>query len=248
MSEAGPPPQSPVDPSARVVLVTGASAGIGRAVARRFLNEGWAVHNASRRPSGVPGVLDHAVDLSDLDAVEALARTLRAELPPGAVLSLVHNAAVMEDDAIDRVDRQAFERTMRLNVTTPALLSSLLVPAMAPGSSILYVGSTLSVQAIAGRVSYVTSKHALVGLMRSTCQDLFGRGIHTALICPGFTDTEMVRPAYDASAEFRAFIEEKVSAGRLIHADEMAEVVFRAASMPVFNGSMLHAHLGQRTT
>jgi len=196
----------------------------------------------------VRGVVDHRADLSDLDAVEAVAGELRGALPTGAVISLVHNAAVMEDDAIDRIDRHAFDRTMRLNVTAPALLSSLLIPSMAAGSSILYVGSTLSEQAIAGRASYVTSKHAIVGLMRATCQDLFGRGIHTAVICPGFTDTEMVRPAYDASPEFRAFITDKVSAGRLIAADEMAEVVYRAAVMPVFNGGVMHAHLGQRTT
>lgn len=233
---------------AKVAIITGCSAGIGRAAAARFIEHGWAVHNVSRRPSGVEGVVDHAADLSDLDSVEEVAEALRGVLRGGAVVSLVHNAAVMEDDAIDRIDRHAFERSMRLNVTAPALLTSLLLPAMGPGSSVLYIGSTLSEQAVAGRASYVTSKHAVVGLMRATCQDLFGRGIHTAVICPGFTDTEMVRPAYDASPEFRAFIAEKVSLGRLIGADEMAEVIYRAAVMPVFNGGVMHAHLGQRTT
>jgi len=79
-------------------------------------------------------------------------------------------------------------------------------------------------------------------------QDLFGRGIHTALICPGFTDTEMVRPIYDESEAFRSFIAGKVSSGRLISGEEMAEVVYRAACMPVFNGAVLHANAGQRMT
>lgn len=233
---------------APIAIITGASAGIGRAAAARFAAEGWTVHNVARRPSGLDGVVEHRADLADPAALDAAAAALRAAVPDGAVVALVHNAAVMEDDAIDRLDRAAFERTLRLNVTAPAALSAALVPAMGRGSSILYIGSTLSEQAVAGRLSYVTSKHALVGLMRATCQDLFGSGIHTALVCPGFTDTEMVRPTFEQSADFRAFIAEKVAFGRLIAPEEIAEVVFRAAVMPVFNGTVLHAHLGQRTT
>jgi 3-oxoacyl-[acyl-carrier protein] reductase len=64
---------------------------------------------------------------------------------------------------------------------------------MGPGSSVLYVGSTLSEKAVPGSFSYVVSKHAQLGMMRATCQDLMGTGIHTAMVCPGFTDTEMLR-------------------------------------------------------
>lgn len=231
-----------------IAIVTGCSAGIGRATAERFVAEGWTTHNLSRRPSGVDGVTDHAVDLSDLDALEALAAKLRNAIPPDATVCLVHNAAVQVRDAIDAIDRDAFERTLRLNVTAPALLTSLLIPSMGEGSSIIYVGSTLSEQAVGGLASYVTSKHAMVGLMRSTVQDLFGRGIHTALVCPGFTDTEMVRPIYDGDPAFRTFIEGKVSTGRLISGSEMADVIYRAAGMPVLNGAVLHANAGQRMT
>lgn len=231
-----------------IAIVTGCSAGIGRATAERFVAEGWTVHNLSRRESGVDGVTDHAVDLSDLDALEATAAKLRDAIPSEATVCLVHNAAVQIRETIDTIERDAFERAMRLNVTAPALLTSRLISSMGEGSSIIYVGSTLSEQAVAGMTSYVASKHALVGLMRATVQDLFGRGIHTALVCPGFTDTEMVRPTYDKSEAFRAFIAGKVSSGRLISGEEMAEIIYRAAVTPVLNGAVLHANAGQRMT
>ncbi len=93
--------------------------------------------------------------------------------------------------------------------------------------------------------SYVISKHALVGLMRATCQDLATREIHTACICPGFTDTEMLRThvgedsgVLDAIAAMNPF-------GRLIEPREIAESILFAAQHPVINGAVLHANLGQ---
>jgi NAD(P)-dependent dehydrogenase (short-subunit alcohol dehydrogenase family) len=114
---------------------------------------------------------------------------------------------------------------------------------MKAGSAVIYVGSTLGEKAVAGAASYVTSKHATIGLMRATCQDLAGRGVHTACVCPGFTDTEMLRAhvgdeGATAVAAFSAF-------GRLITPEEIAETVVWAATHPVVNGAVLHANLGQ---
>lgn len=116
---------------------------------------------------------------------------------------------------------------------------------MKSGSSLLYIGSTLSEKAVSNAFSYVTSKHASVGMMRASCQDLAGNGIHTACICPGFTDTDMLRQhvgnqqdVLDAIASMNAF-------GRLIDDSEIAEYIFWSHNNPVINGSVLHAHLGQ---
>ena len=94
-----------------------------------------------------------------------------------------------------------------------------------------------------GTFSYIVSKHALVGMMRATCQDLVGRAIHTACICPGFTDTEMLREhvptdAMDGLRSMSAY-------GRLINPDEIAQMLHWAAHNPVINGAVLHANLGQ---
>jgi NAD(P)-dependent dehydrogenase (short-subunit alcohol dehydrogenase family) len=114
---------------------------------------------------------------------------------------------------------------------------------MRNGSSVLYVGSTLSEKAVPHSFSYVVSKHAIVGMMRATCQDLVGRAIHTACICPGFTDTEMFRKHVPTEAldQIRAMS----AYGRLITPEEIAETLFWAANNPVINGAVIHANLGQ---
>ena len=126
------------------------------------------------------------------------------------------------------------------------LLTAGLRPRMAAGSSIIYIGSTLSEKAVPGRATYVASKHAIVGLMRSTTQDLFGAGIHTACVCPGFTDTEMLRPVLDADPALRDAVLKMVSFGRLLDPKEIADVVAFAAATPAINGAVIHANLGQR--
>src|SRR5690606_638718 len=79
------------------------------------------------------------------------------------------------------------------NVVAPSRLNQLVLPYLTPNSAIIYVGSTLSEKAVANSASYVTSKHAIAGLMKATCQDLAASGIHTACVCPGITDTDMLR-------------------------------------------------------
>ena len=105
------------------------------------------------------------------------------------------------------------------------------------------LSQTLSEKAVPGSYSYVVSKHASIGMMRATTQDLAGRGIHTACVCPGFTDTEMLRnhvpeEAMDVVRGMSAF-------ERLIDPDEIAETLFWSATHPVINGAVLHANLGQ---
>ena len=91
--------------------------------------------------------------------------------------------------------------------------------------------------------SYVTSKHAVIGMMRATCQDLTSTGIHTSCICPGFTDTEMLRE--HVPDEFMDSIKEMSSYGRLVNPGEIADTILWASQNPVINGSVLHANLGQ---
>ena len=125
----------------------------------------------------------------------------------------------------------------------PNTLNRTALAHMQPGSSIIYVGSTLSEKAVPGSFSYVTSKPAMVGMMRATCQDLAGRDIHTACICPGFTDTEMLR--HHVPADAMDVIQAMSAFNRLIHPEEIAETIFWAADNPVINGAIIHANLGQ---
>lgn len=227
----------------KCLLITGASAGIGLHTARRFLEEGFAVVNLSRRRCPVDGVHQVDCDLSEPDFVDSLPSQLTPMLQQAEQIVLIHNAARMEKDSAAETPSGAFRQVLEVNLVAPNSLNHYVIPFMQPGSAVLFVGSTLSEKAVPGSYSYVVSKHATIGMMRSVTQDLAGRGIHTACICPGFTDTEMLRAhvpedAMDSVRRMSAF-------ERLIDPDEIAECLYWASGNPVINGSVIHANLGQ---
>lgn len=228
----------------RTAIVTGASQGIGQACAQSFVQAGWRVLTLSRSSCTV-GTQHCAVDLCAEGARARVAAFFDAQASGAGVISVVHNAALLIPDSAAALDPVVLRQTLELNVVVPGWLTGLLTPRMAPGSSVLYVGSTLSEKAVPGLASYVTSKHAVAGLMRATCQDLAGRGIHTACICPGFTETEMLRQRAGHDAAVLEALGGMSTFGRLIAPAEIAAVVLAAAEQPVFNGAILHANLGQ---
>lgn len=228
------------------LVITGASSGIGRAIATRFLLDGWGVVNLSRRPSAEHGVDNLACDLERPDALDAVAETLTSRLAGADRICLVHNASRMCADRIDALESAALRAVLELNIVAPSRLNQWVLPLMGPGSSILYIGSTLAEKAVPGVASYVIAKHALAGMMRATCQDLAGRGIHTCMICPGFTDTEQLRQLIGEDPATLAAITGLSAFDRLIEPEEIAEAVAFAARAPVLNGALIHANLGQR--
>lgn len=227
------------------LVITGASRGIGLATAALFRDRGYTVFNLSRRPAPLDGITNISVDLTDPDWPGEIERTLQPALAGSERVVLVHNAGAIAKDSIADVDPETLRRLLEVNVVAPAALSRQLLPAMPAGSSIIYVGSTLSEQAVANSCSYVTAKHALLGLMRATCQDLVGRGIHTACVCPGFTDTDMLRTHVSHSEEILTALASRVTQGRLIEPAEIAETIWFCSQQPVINGAIIHANLGQ---
>ncbi len=227
----------------KCLVITGASAGIGLSTAQRFTEAGFVVVNLSRRPCPLDAVEHIPCDLSDPDFLGGVERQLTPFLERAERIVLVHNAARMDNDSAVDTSSASLRDVLEINVVAPNTLNRTALAHMQPGSSIIYVGSTLSEKAVPGSFSYVTSKHAMVGMMRATCQDLAGSGIHTACICPGFTDTEMLRAHVpdDAMQSVKAMS----AFGRLIDPDEIAECLYWASANPVINGSVLHANLGQ---
>jgi len=227
----------------KFLLITGASSGIGLATARAFKEKQYSIINISRRLCTLQDVLNMKCDLSQSKELSALANPLQEALQKASRISVIHNAARLENDSFGQTSSEALRSVLEINLVAANGLNNLLLPLMKPGSSVIYVGSTLAEKAVAGTYSYVISKHALIGMMRATCQDLSGRQIHTACICPGFTDTEMLRThlddeAIDSIARMNVF-------ERLIQPEEIAASLLYAAENPVVNGSVIHANLGQ---
>lgn len=226
-------------------VITGASQGIGKATAEFFLANNWKVINLSRKNCELPQVSNINVDLSAVNWQMQTKEKLLGLFSEPARICLVHNAAAYYKDNIYNLDLAKFRNMLEINLVTPLQLNQLLLRYMLPESSIIYIGSTLSSKAIPETASYIISKHAMVGMMRATCQDLKHPQIHTCCICPGFTETEMVREHLKNDAVLHAALKKRVYANRLIEPKEIASLIFYSANNPVVNGSVMHANLGQ---
>ncbi|MCY1058949.1 SDR family oxidoreductase [Nannocystis sp. SCPEA4] len=232
--------------AADTIVLTGGSSGIGAAIAARSRADGQRVINLSRRPCLADGVVNLAVDLADAVAVAGAIVRVRELIGARSRVHLIHNAAFQIVDAVTNFDARACEQAMRINVVTPAELTAGLLPTMAPGSSVIFIGSTLSEKGVPGRLSYCASKHALVGLLRATVQDLFGTGIHAVCVCPGFVDTPLLDPLRARGLEVMQQLLDMVSYGRLLTPEEVADIVAFTLERPALNGAIIHANLGQR--
>ena len=228
----------------KTLIITGASKGIGFQVAKMAAEKSYRVINISRSDAAHASIENHNIDLAAPDAADKFA-LLVEELQIGGHITLIHNAAELKSDSAANTATADFRHTLELNVVAPHILNQILIPKMTQGSGIIYVGSTLSEKAVANTYSYVVSKHALIGMMRSTCQDLANTGIHTACVCPGFTDTEMLRAHVGEDAEIIESLSTLSTFGRLVTPEEIANTIVFAAENPVINGAVIHANLGQ---
>jgi len=229
----------------KFAIITGASFGIGAAAAQRFMERDYQVLNLARNSCPVDGVEDFCGDLTVTARDPAFMRRLRERVAGAGRLCLVHNACLYRKDTALDTDDAGLAAALDLNLRVPNLLNTALVASMPPGSSILYVGSTLSEMAVSGSFSYVVSKHALIGMMRACTQDLAGRSIHAACICPGFTDTKMLREHFGNDLELLQTVAGTNAFGRLLAPAEIADLLVLAAASPALNGAVLHANLGQ---
>ena len=228
----------------KTLIITGASKGIGFQVAKMAAEKSYRVINISRSDAAHASIENHNIDLAAPDAANKFALLIE-ELQIDGHITLIHNAAELKSDSAANTATADFRHTLELNVVAPHILNQILIPKMTQGSGIIYVGSTLSEKAVANTYSYVVSKHALIGMMRSTCQDLANTGIHTACVCPGFTDTEMLRAHVGEDAEIIESLSSLSTFGRLVTPEEIANTIVFAAENPVINGAVIHANLGQ---
>lgn len=228
----------------KTLVITGASKGIGLATARKFCDAGYRVINFSRSTPPDSRIESHEIDLTHQGVEEEIKSLLDMSIEAGEIC-LVHNAARLVNDSVKDTDPEALLDIIRLNIIAPQMLNQSLISKMHAGSSIIYIGSTLSEKAVANSFSYLTSKHGIVGMMRATCQDLAGTGIHTSCICPGFTDTEMLRTHVGGSQEILDSIAALSAFNRLVEPGEIADTIYFASQSPVLNGAVIHANLGQ---
>lgn len=198
----------------RHALVTGASSGIGAAIVRRLLSEGWRVTGVARRAGTVEAhYRPLACDLADRSARERLL----AQIEP--VDALVHAAGFMETGALGGLDAAALARMWELHVAAAEHLANGLAPGMDTGGRIVLIGSRTA-HGAPGRSQYAATKAALVALARSWAMELAEKGITVNVVAPAATDTPMLNdPAR------RSVAPKLPPIGRLIRPEEVAAAV-----------------------
>lgn len=173
----------------RTALVTGASSGIGEAVAAALASRGWRVFGTSRHPDAIknriPGVEYLALDLDDPASIEACAAAA------GAVDVLVNNAGESQSGPLEELPMDAVERLFRRNVFGAVRLTQLLLPGMRERGygRVVMVGSMLASFPLAYRSSYVASKAALRGFATAARREVLRYGVGITTVEPGSINT-----------------------------------------------------------
>ena len=211
----------------RVVLVTGGNRGIGRAIAERFVAEGYRVAVTARSGEGPEGTLTVRADVTDAASLDAAYAEVERELGPVTVV--VANAGITKDTLLLRMSDDDFDSVVDTNLGGAFRVVKRAAKGMirARWGRVILISSVVGLYGSAGQINYAASKSGLVGFARSLTRELGGRGITANVVAPGFIETDMTAALpEETQAEYR----KSIPAGRFATAEEVAGVVTWLAS------------------
>ena len=226
-----------IDLTGRVALVTGASRGIGRAIAGRLAAQGATVIAAAREQNAAATVDEitaaggtaevASVDVGDAAAIDALVAGALAR--HGRIDILVNNAGIAKDQLMLRMKREDWDAVIATNLTAAfALTQAVLKPMIRQkGGRIVCISSVVGQSGNAGQANYAASKAGLIGFAKAVAQEVASRNITVNVVAPGLVDTDMTRAITgDAREEWAA----KIPLKRLGTPDDIAAAVCFLAS------------------
>jgi 3-oxoacyl-[acyl-carrier protein] reductase len=237
-----------------VALVTGASRGIGRAIALALAEAGAQVVGTSTSESGASAFGEllsskgfkgrgAVVDVSDSGSIDRLIADLDAK--EGLPTILVNNAAVTRDGLLLRMKPQDWDQVISTNLTSVYRLSKACLRRMMKErrGRIVNISSVVGVTGNPGQANYAAAKAALIGFGKSLAREVASRGITVNAVAPGFIDTDMTRALNE---EQRTELQGQIPMGRLGSAEDVAAAVLFLASPQAgyITGETLHVNGG----
>ncbi len=225
------------DLTGKVALVTGASRGIGRAIALQLSAQGAVVVVAARGDHAVPtsaaivaqgGVAEAVgVDVTDGTALEALPGAIVAR--HGRLAIVVSNAGIARDQLLMRMKRDDWDAVMATNLTATFTLAQAAIRPMIKRRSgrIIAISSVVGQMGNAGQTNYAASKAGLIGFVKALAREVASRHVTVNAIAPGFVDTDMTKAVVEkAQVDWAA----QIPLGRLGTADDIAAAACYLAS------------------
>ncbi len=205
----GPLPNAAVPlalrPTPPRVLVTGATRGIGAAIAQALAGAGWHVTLAGRSRAAleevrvtlpiVEGMTHDCVELDVTDASSVARAFTEVHAKGGALQALVNNAGVVETGPLARLAHATWDRMLAVNLTGVFLCTQAALPPMlaARAGRIVNIASTAGQKGYAYCTAYAAAKHGVLGMTRSLALEVAAQGLSVNAVCPGYTDTAIVR-------------------------------------------------------
>jgi NAD(P)-dependent dehydrogenase (short-subunit alcohol dehydrogenase family) len=217
----------------KVALVTGAARGIGLAVAKRFLAEGWRVAlldieaellgKSLRALAAAGNTLELHCDVSDASAVASAVTEIERRF--GRLDALVNNAGIAVFAPLLQTSEEDWNRVLAVNLTGPFLCTKAAVPLMREhGGAIVNITSISAVRASTLRTAYGTSKAGLAHLTKQFAIELASLGIRVNAVAPGPVETAMAKAVH--TPEIRADYHDAIPLNRYGLEEELAEAVF----------------------
>ena len=252
-TEITAPPQRHKEPSlmkrfqSRIVLVTGASRGIGRAIARAYLNEGAKVALVSRDRSRLDDLASEwnrsgrralAIQCDVSEADQVVSAFDKVEEAWGKLDVVVNNAGISGRTPLSSDSDELWHAIIQTNLSGTFLVSRRATTLMSAGGSIVNMSSVLGRFGVPGYAAYCASKHGVIGLTRAMALELAPRDITVNAICPGWVQTDMAEKGLQETAavlgispgEFREQAIEGVPQRRFLEPEEVARLTLFLSS------------------
>jgi len=235
----------------KVALVTGASRGIGRAIAEKLITDGFFVIGTATSDGGADAISAYLADngvgmklnVADAGSIAEVMKAITDEHGTPAVL--VNNAGITRDNLLMRMKDDEWDDIINTNLTSVFRMSKAVLRGMmkAKTGRIINIGSVVGSTGNAGQTNYATAKAGLMGFTKSMAKEVGSRGITVNTVSPGFIDTDMTR---ELSDELKQALLSGIPLARLGDAKEIAHAVAFLASegASYITGETLHVNGG----